>query len=145
MSVVAWDGKTLACDRQGDCNGTKYQMVKAKRISDAVVIAWVGGIGEGLAMAAWFEQAKCDPARFPQSQSDRDRWARLVVAEASGLLNACYYYEQTPFKIPVLEAFTAFGSGRDFALGALAMGASAQRAVEIASQFETTCGMGSDV
>lgn len=37
-----------------------------------------------------------------------------------------------------------FGSGRDFALGALAMGASAYEAVKAAITFDITCGIGVD-
>jgi ATP-dependent protease HslVU (ClpYQ) peptidase subunit len=55
-----------------------------------------------------------------------------------------FYFEQLPFKQIIEEKFAAWGSGRDFALGALAKGADAIEAVRIASRFCTSCGMGID-
>lgn len=46
---------------------------------------------------------------------------------------------------PVVKAFHAIGSGRGEALGAMAMGADARRAVEIASRLNVGCGLGVDV
>lgn len=39
----------------------------------------------------------------------------------------------------------AWGSGRDYAMGAMARGANAKEAAEIAMRFDNGCGMGIDV
>jgi ATP-dependent protease HslVU (ClpYQ) peptidase subunit len=44
----------------------------------------------------------------------------------------------------VEDPFMAWGSGRDFALGAMAMGATAREAVAVACRFNVYCGNGID-
>jgi ATP-dependent protease HslVU (ClpYQ) peptidase subunit len=65
----------------------------------------------------------------------------LIVWDAQGLR----YYEDGPIPETVEHGFWAFGSGRDFAIAAMACGKSAREAVEIACQFDTGCGLGVDV
>lgn len=141
MTCVAWDGATLAMDRLGDSYGLRVEMIKG-RIStvNACVLAWTGGIGEGLALADWYDHGRLKHEPYPDFQAT-DRWCRLIVADHSGVV----FFEQTPMEIPVLEKFAAWGSGRDYALGALAMGASAQKAVEITNSLAMHCGIGVDV
>jgi hypothetical protein len=54
-------------------------------------------------------------------------------------------YEFVPFPIVFEDRFYASGSGRDLAIGALAMGADAVQAAEIACTYCTECGVGLDV
>ena len=53
-----------------------------------------------------------------------------------------WVYEGVP--VPVQHGHTpiAFGHGRDFALGAMAMGANAKKAVEITNKYSLQCGNG---
>lgn len=53
-------------------------------------------------------------------------------------------YEREPHPFEIEEPFYAFGSGMDIAIGALAMGANAIKAVEIASRYSSHCGNGID-
>ena len=140
MSVVVWDGKSLACDRQATSQGTKHETCKSKRLSDGNgVMAFTGDIARGLAMMYWYEIDMPSHDKFPRFQ-DTDNWCRLIVATRG----SCFYFETTPFRIPVIQPFAAWGSGRDFTLGALARGATAKEAVEIACRFDVDCGMGID-
>jgi ATP-dependent protease HslVU (ClpYQ) peptidase subunit len=139
MSIVAWDGATFATDRQMTASDYKAEGSKSLRVGK-VVIAWTGSAAEGLALADWFQKG-ADRDSWPECQAASDRWCRLIVASQAGV----YVYEQEPFPIPVLEIFSAWGSGRDFALGALAMGATAKQAVEVANKMCAGCGFGVDV
>lgn len=148
MSVIVWDGKSLAADRQAtDCD-MAVKTVKIRKIESGPhaghIIAWAGCDASGTYLADWYE-AGADPDKWPtQAQMDGDNTSRLIVAMHDG---TCKHYQGTthPIALFVKEPFRAWGSGRDYAMGALAMGASASEAVEIASRFCITCGGGIDV
>lgn len=138
MTVITWDGKTLAADKQGTTSDMRVVVTKIKRLPSGAVVAWCGTQEGGLEMAQWYVGG-ADPTKWPAAQSAPD-WTRLVVAENGKVV----YFETRPIPQPLKEPFHAWGSGRDYAMGALAMGADAKKAVEITSQFCTTCGMGVD-
>lgn len=54
-------------------------------------------------------------------------------------------YVRLPVAMPIIDQREAWGSGADFALGAMAMGAGARRAVEVACELDVHCGKGIDV
>lgn len=138
MSVIAWDGKIIAADKQATNSSMRAKCTKAKRIGD-YVYAFAGDLECGLAMIDWHVNG-ANKEDWPKFQEDPDRWTRLVVADATG----CVSYEMVPIAVPVESEFLAWGSGRDFAMGAMGMGATAKEAVEIANMFSTDCGFGVD-
>ena len=139
MSIVAWDGKTLAADKQATNNGMRHLTTKLKRGRSLRVFAYTGDQDSAEGMLQWFEDG-ADAAKFPAYQNDKERWARLIVASEGGLV----IYERTPHPILVDDAFMAWGAGRDYAMGAMACGKTAREAVEIAMRFDTSCGLGID-
>lgn len=138
MSVVVWDGKTLAADKQGTICDMKVKTTKIKRLPGGEILAWVGTQENGLALANWFVNG-CKPEEWPECQKGDD-WTRLIVV----IKGKAYEYEQLPIRQCVEGTPHAWGSGRDYAIGALAMGATAAEAVKVASRFSTTCGLGVD-
>ena len=140
MSVIAWDGQSLATDRQATNCAQRNTASKAIRIPSGEVVAWCGEQDQGLILAKWYEDG-ADPSKWPEFQKDKEDWSRLVVASESGVK----FYERHPVAMVEHDAFQAFGSGRDYAMGAMAMGATAAQAVKVASQFNVHCGMGVDV
>ena len=138
MTCIAWDGKTLAADRQGTNNGLKISCTKIKRIKGGAVVAFTGELEKGIELAKWLEDGE-DPSKWPSYQG-ADDWTRMIVAKDGHI----FIYEQRPVPQPVEDKFAAWGSGRDFAIGALAMGADARTAVRIASEFNVGSGMGID-
>lgn len=137
MSVIAWDGRVLAADRQvtiGSLSTTGKKLVEW----EGSAIAWTGDMAAGLVMLAWWK-AGADFDKYPPSQLTDD-WSRLIVANKDGVV----MYERLPAAIECLDQFMAWGSGRDFALGAMDMGADARIAVGVASNFSNDCGMGVD-
>ena len=139
MSVIVWDGKTLAADRQATCSDMAARVTKARRLESGEVLAWTGDQEQGLALARWYE-AGADRDKWPAFQKGTD-WTRLIVADADGV----HFYDKEPEQQRLEEPFAAWGSGRDFAIGALAMRANAEKAVEVASMFNVHCGCGCDV
>ena len=133
MSVIAWDGNHLAADRQMTAGTRRATCSKLRG-----TIAWCGDQEEGILLADWYT-AGADPEKWPAWQTN-DNFTILVVAKEG----ACYFYEARPREQLVMDPFFAFGSGAPYALGAMAMGATAREAVEVASRFDIYCGMGVD-
>ena len=139
MSVVAWDGKTLAADRQAGCAGLRIETRKIWRQEDGTVLAFTGSIDSMMMLLRWYrEGAKVE--QWPASQARKD-WTRLIVVKPNLTINV---YERYPEPEIVIYAPTAWGAGRDYAIGAMAMGADARKAVEVTNQFSESCGFGVD-
>lgn len=139
MSVIAWDGKAVAADRMAVIADVAIETTKIWKMPDGIVIATTGDFSFGLAMIEWWK-AGADAKEWPPFQQTDD-WARLIIFEPG---ERPYCYERQPCKQPIFDRFAAWGCGRDLALGAMAMGANAVKAVEIASQFNIYCGKGVD-
>lgn len=142
MSVVVWDGRTLATDRLAQCAGHGFSVTKSHQLENGEVVAWTGTQQSGHLIAEWYEKG-ADPAQWPAFQLGED-WSRLIILHTSRVLARLGCYEKLAFEEPIEEPFFAFGAGRDLALGALAMGADAVTAVRIACQFCIDCGAGID-
>ena len=137
MTVIAYDGKTLAADRLKLSNDLKT-ITKKIMVKNNIVFAITGTLCHFEPLIDWYIKG-ANPNDYPKFQSTDD-WSRLIVFENGKL----FHYESEPYKLHIKEKIAAFGSGRDFALGALAMGADAKTAIKIASRFCTSCGMGID-
>lgn len=138
MSVVCWDGKTLAADRQATDQGIRVPTAKILRLPTGEVVAWVGGCENGMSVCQWYSEG-ANPKHWPKCQ-EGDNFARFIVMRNGKL----WEYEQLPIAQPVMSHPAAWGSGRDLSLGAMAMGADAVKAVEVAAQYSTSVGMGVD-
>lgn len=136
MTIIAWDGKTLAADRQMTNNDLRIQCSKIMRWRD-YVIAWTGDNEQGLILSEWFKGGMARE-KWPKFQEHEQNWTRLIYASKSG----CGFFERLPVAQEVIDPFVAFGSGRDFAMGAMAMGADARKAVEITQIYSCDCGFG---
>lgn len=140
MTTIAWDGRTLATDRQADVGGGKASMTKCSRTDKGELLAFSGSAAHGLQMVDWYVRG-ADPDKFPPSQRGDD-WCRLVVVIPEGKLMA---YERTPYPLRFGDRKIAFGSGGDFARAAMHCGCDARQAVEVAACFDPHTGGGVDV
>jgi len=139
MTVIAWDGRTLAADKRSDYGGCINVVTKIFRAGDCLV----GGAGELsfiLAVVEWVRNGR-DAAQFPAHQRDKDDWQPVLVVEPSG---QAVVYERTPYPIRWEQRFGAIGSGKQFALAAMHLGRTAAEAVAVASHFCPGCGNGCD-
>lgn len=138
MTIIAWDGKTLAADKRMSSGGMPRTTTKIFRVRTSLCGA-AGNADQCAEMIAWFKSG-AEESKFPSSQRDKDDWATLVVIDKDGIR----FYERTPYPCVVEDKFYATGSGRDFATAAMHCGKSAREAVEIASLFDIGCGNGID-
>ena len=136
MSVIAFDGKIIAADKQATANGLVIESTKLIR-RNGIILGWTGATDYGRTLADWYlEGAKKD--QWPKFQ-ESDGWARLIVFDKE-----LFFYEQAPTRIPVEHPFMAWGAGRDFAMAAMYLGHTATKAVEVASSMCDSCGIGID-
>lgn len=144
MTVIAWDGRTLAADKRVSFQGLACTTTKIATARGCLV----GLCGDGpsaQSMLQWFRDG-ADPALLPACQRTDD-WASLLVILPPRLGRSrgeIHKYERGPYPIVIHDACTAVGSGRDFAIAAMHCGKTAVEAVDIACIYECSCGNGID-
>lgn len=137
MTVIAFDGRTLAADRRCTRGGTVYATRKIHRVGN-LLIGLSGGSDFCVAFLEWFKAGRpCDA--FPDTQKHDDYACALVIEGGKA-----FTYDRTPYPVEMLEPICAIGSGREVALGAMTAGASARDAVLAASRWMECCGNGVD-
>lgn len=143
MTVIAWDGTTLAADKRSTTEyGTITLTTKIGRHKNAL---WAEGghEPEGLELLAWWKDG-AHPKDFPAVGRENKATLVIVTRETSGPLVLCY----TKGPYPATEnegGVCAFGTGRDIALAVMHLGKSAREAVLMASKLNAWCGDGVDV
>lgn len=138
MTVIAWDGKILAADRQINTGELKHAGTKIKRLDTGEVAAWNGIIDAGLILLDWYENG-ARPKDFPFDPKD-EAMTDLVIASANGVK----WYCQSPHPHHTSDGVMAWGSGALAASAILRTGAGAIRAVEITCEVSNSCGLGVD-
>lgn len=132
MTTIAWDGKTIAADRRSSYHGNPSK--KLRRMKDGSVC---GGAGESEAIRQAISFLDNDRDSMP---SKGEQTILRVFADGRA-----EYTHELGERMAIELPYFAIGTGRDYAMGALAMGATAQQAVEIASRFDSDSGGGVDV
>ena len=134
MSVVVWDGKTLAADKQGTIGDVAMTVTKLWKLDDGTVVGGVGDAFGAISLRDWYING-ADPEKW-----DPDNETALIVAKDG----ECKFLAELPVFMPVEDPFMAWGAGADIALGAMMMGANAVKAVGIVCEINVTCGCGID-
>lgn len=138
MTVIAWDGRTMAADRLVDCSGVRRATTKIRRIN-CHLVGGAGDMSRVAAMMEWFGRG-ASPSDFPPGAAD-DNWAVLLVAKDGRAVT----YEHSPWALQFADSQIAIGSGRDFAMAAMHLGLDAAGAVAVACALCPSCGSGVDV
>ncbi len=139
MTVIAWDGQTLAADKLACSGATRGTVTKIRRFGGEL-LAVAGNLSIGMEMAAWYE-AGAKPADYPASNRNLNEGASLIVVKPD---RTVWKYESSPYPFQCEGAFQAFGSGDESAKVAMACGKTAAEAVGLVSMFNTGCGNGCD-
>lgn len=139
MTVIAWDGKTLAADKLVCFGVTKGTVTKIHRHGD-FLLGVTGNLSMGMEMLEWFK-AGAIPKDFPEGNRNPDTGSGLVLVKPD---NTVWKYESTPHPFKVEGAFCAFGSGDESAMVAMECGCNARMAVEVTIKYNTGCGNGVD-
>ena len=138
MTVIAWDGRTLAADKRGTVAGMAYAVTKLHRVRDGL-IAFSGGGAHAAELLQWFNGDR-DPSNYPRRGDDDG--AGTIHIDQNGRI--FMYAAASPFPELIEAPFFARGAGRDYAMAAMHLGCDARRAVEVACVFDIGCGNGID-
>ena len=137
MTTIAYDGKTLAADRQ---MGGWMNVGKIFKLKDGSYAAGAGNNFDAIRrIVAWLIAGSKQDARPEIREQDAPD---LLIVDKHGVCNwMTWPYHEGPV---ITEPFFAVGSGSEYALGAMASGMSARRAIEIACRFDAHSGKGID-
>lgn len=140
MTTVAWDGRTLAADRQITYGNTR---AAGRKLYDCgnYVYAASGSAFEAELIAAWLRNGARPTSRVRLEDEEGHRCG-IVIRKADGL--AFVAQGRVVVLVGHRPAPIACGSGCDFALAAMAMGESAVQAVRFAERFDVYTGLGVD-
>ena len=138
MTIIAWDGKTLAADRAATNCGYQRSVTKIFRVPGGIV-GFAGDESRVMAFLEWFKTGMY-LGMFPDFQKGDDAVGCLFIRNDGTQLA----YTHTPYPAVHTDRFDAIGSGRDYALAAMYLGHDAKRAVEVACALDNGCGNGID-
>lgn len=158
MTVIAWDGTTLAADRLVCHAYLKYASTKVFAVNGPRGRALVGFAGSGSrvgAMLDWY-MSGADPATYPKRDAE-DNSVMVCVERFQEPIGApridggpymtgtrLRRYEGTGYAYPIESPLYADGSGQDVALAAMHCGRDAVQACELAGELLASCGLGVD-
>ena len=138
MTVIAWDGKTLAADKRATSGGGIARTVtKIRRGLHGELLAMTGDWDVATDLRAWYLDG-AQPEKFPAA-ARADKATLIVFARGS-----ITTYGTGPHPMPIENQQCAFGSGRDYAEAAMFLGHPAAEGVRVACHFQTDCGNGID-
>lgn len=136
MTIIAWDGKTLAADKQSTDSGLRRSVTKIRRTPDGCLLGAAGNSNICEALRRWFE-AGAKAEDFP----DKDKTSHLLVIHPDGKTD---FYDGHWVPVTFESKRVAIGSGRDYAEAAMYLGKNAVEAVNVAIHFDSSCGNGMD-
>jgi hypothetical protein len=140
MTIVAWDGRTLASDTMGVTgDSTKIYNQEKIIIFDGETIA-VGGAGDPCVwndMAFWYTNGVRDPSGFPEDPTGN---SAVLIIDMDQQRVYIYAGKARPYLDAPLNTKVAIGSGREIAIGAMEHGATAVEAVGYAIKRSFACG-----
>ncbi|HEX7046561.1 MAG TPA: hypothetical protein VF275_03180 [Gammaproteobacteria bacterium] len=137
MTTIAYRSGVLAADSQGT-SSFKQRCQKIHKIGDSY-FGIEGSLTSAYLFLEWLKQDRRDWVEAernpPSALSDDDSFGALELCE-EGL----FLWDGKLTRVPVLVEFYAVGSGCDFAMGAMAMGADAMEAVKVAKTLDPYTG-----
>lgn len=130
MTTIAWRDGVLAADSRATGDGGILNVRKMFNLPDGRVIACCGELSSAMEFVEAIRKGTVEKFRAKGS------FDAMVMLPSGSLV----IYEKGRVAIPVQEKFYAMGSGGMVALGAMAMGASAEQAVKIAARYDCYTG-----
>jgi hypothetical protein len=132
MSTLAWDGRSLAADRQC-CGQYRARTTKLWRLRNGSLFGGAGMMEQILAARVWLEEGGDKPEGL-------DDFNGILIESGRA-----YHLEARLIRERIVERCHAVGSGSPFAITAMALGKTAREAVLIAARFDPRTGGGVDV
>lgn len=137
MSVVAYRDGVMAADTRaygGTWSASPGAKTKIHMLEDGTRVGITSSVvGQPERVAAWLRGGA-----IPEDWGAGDVLSSMLMVKPDG--GVFLARDSLYFAGPIECTYYAIGSGSDYALGAMAMGASAARAVEIACELDPHCG-----
>ena len=133
MTVIAWDGHTLAADTGIGNGGIFFKGKKIFEVADGW-IAVFGNYDHAIAVVQWYNKG-AKPTEYPPFANDDS--CEFVHVNRKGELRLYNDTQHVPVSID--NKSFAFGSGREFAIAGMHLGLSAEEAVKLACKFRDDC------
>jgi ATP-dependent protease HslVU (ClpYQ) peptidase subunit len=132
LTTIASDGRTMAGDSlTSDAGGIRVSAdPKVRRIREALV-GCAGRADDAEAFFRWYAGG----AKIGDDPALSQNFIALITTRAGMFI--CH---ANCYPIPIENEVCTIGSGHEIARGAMAMGASPERAVEIACELDTRSG-----
>jgi hypothetical protein len=141
MTVIAWDGKTLAADKQMMSGYLRSPIVtKIHRGFSGELLAFSGNASIAGELHEWYKSG-CKPEDWPKNNCDKNDSSHLIVINKETGIRK---YESGPYPVHLENSYMAFGCGYEAAMAVLYMGFPSVKAVEVASALISGCGNGVD-
>lgn len=138
MTTIAWDGKTLAADRQRNMQNGPMRVTKLRRnVGKYLAFAGAGEVTDIARVIRWIRGGS-----HVSQRPTLDEVVTCIAVRKDG--RAVLIHGKVVTAWTIQDPFYAIGSGGDFAMGALAAGQSASHAVAIAQTFDLCSGLGVD-
>lgn len=132
MTTIAWDGKTLAGDRQVTSNSSRVtEVTKIAKRKDGALVGACGETCTASAFIRWFLDDEQGPKPELKTHTPECN-AGAIVIRPNGKAEA---HDQFGWH-PIETKYYAMGSGDAFAIMAMRLGQSATKAVKLASEFD---------
>lgn len=135
MTIVVYRDGIMAADSLVTSGGTRTDYVNKLATNKA---GWVGGAaGDFMDCRAFSKWVKAGCKKEFKGAEVKDGLAALLLSPTGDV----FYIDDTNRKTQINSAtYHCVGSGRDIAMGALEMGATAEQAVAVAIKLNTSCG-----
>lgn len=138
--MIAWDGETLAADKQATYGATRQTVTKIIRYGTDLIGA-TGDTSMGAELVDWYMHGAA-PSAFPEKNRGGSPLATMVIIKSD---KSVWHYESTPYPFKIEDKYCAFGGGNEGALIAMECGKTAREAVELVCKYNNGCGNGVDV
>lgn len=127
MTTVAYRAGVLAADSL--CTGAYKHPMKKLYPIDGGFVGVAGSLSTSLLVVDWLQGGD-----KPDLSNDSD-FEALIIRDGK-----VFYLDNGLREIPLQGPYHAVGSGMDYAMGAMAMGATAEEAVKVARKFDNKTG-----
>lgn len=140
MTVICWDGVTLAADTLMTDGSDKFDTIKIFRLKDGRLFGGAGHAGYAARILEWLGNGS--------KPKERPDFAMFPKGSFEGLLidgSDCFMLDGYLAPIPVTSKWAAIGSGASHALTLMAAGYTAPAAVEFIIKNNLADGVGGEV
>lgn len=143
MTIIAWDGVTLAADKLNLSSYGKNTITKIHKVICNKKPMLIGISGKSVLITPILNWARTNfkPELIPKEQLDPEASVKIICIHQDKKI---YIFENAPYSYTVEDDVAAIGSGDQMALGVMYHGGDSIEAVNICSERGILCGNGVD-